>query len=80
MYARFLKEAADITGNKNFADIGDQVKSIGDDWQVVAEILKKGWDADKPAELLPEASEKIIAIAKREESAWTALRDVLKTG
>lgn len=77
MFSRFLKESAAILGMPALETIADDFKRIGDRWQVVAETMKKGWDAGDPVAVLIEAERPMLDVAEMEESAWSALRDVL---
>jgi hypothetical protein len=73
MYGRFLKEAADITGDRRLAEIGEEMREIGDQWQRVAQIFKRAHTAPTPAALLPEATTLMLTIADREQAAWERL-------
>ena len=56
MYARFLQEAAEITGENRFADAAKKLTQIGDLWQEVALIYKDGAEAHHPNEHLPKTN------------------------
>jgi hypothetical protein len=73
MYGRFLAEAAEITGQARLAEIGKELHAVGDTWQIVAEIFKRGSEIDDPASILPETTAPLMEIADREEDIWTAL-------
>ena len=77
MYARFLQEAADITGESSLADIGEQMHTIGDQWQEVAEIFRQAHEAPDPAALLPDATSRMKVIADQEQAAWEELTQVV---
>jgi hypothetical protein len=77
MYGRYLKEAAEITGITALSRIGDDFKEIGDRWQEVAEIFKRGSEHDNPADILPETTAPLMEIADMEQSAWEALEAVV---
>jgi hypothetical protein len=72
MYGRYLKEAAEITGLAALAEIGDEFKCIGDRWQEVAIIFKRGVKLDDPASVLPETTAPLLEIADLEQAAWGA--------
>lgn len=74
MYGRFLNEAAGITGEKRLTDLGEEMRAIGEMWQGVAQIFNRACTDPKPAELLPEATTFMEAIADYEEAAWERLR------
>jgi len=78
MYGRFLKEAAGVTGDGRLAEVGEDMRAIGDLWQEVAEIFKRGWEADDPAAVLPETTTPMMEIADLEEMAWTRLRKIVQ--
>jgi hypothetical protein len=76
MYGRFLKEAAEITGQKRLAGIGSELCAVGDVWQAVAQIFKRGSKIDDPASVLPETTDLLLDIADAEESIWRELGDL----
>jgi hypothetical protein len=78
MYARFLKEAADITGDQRLANCGDALRAVGDRWQEVAEGFKAAYEAPDPADRLPEIVAPLPEIADREEAIWTELREMVE--
>ena len=73
MYGRYLKEAAEITGLVELAKIGDEFERIGDRWQQVAIIFKRGSESEDPASLLPETTRPLLEIAALEQAAWEKL-------
>ncbi len=77
MYGRFLKTAAEITGEPRLDEVGDQMHEIGDRWQEVAEIFKEAYEAPDPAALLPDATSRMKAIADREQAAWEGLSQIV---
>ncbi len=77
MYGRFLEEAAGIMGIKGLAQIGEEMRVIGDKWQEVAEIFQRGSEAKDPAALLLETTEPMLEIADLEEEAWRRLREIV---
>ena len=77
MYARFLQEAAEITGENRFADAAKKLTQIGDLWQEVALIYKDGAEAHHPNEDLPKTTEPLLKIADLEETAWGQLRSIV---
>ncbi len=76
MYGRYLKEAAEITGKAQLAEVGDEFKEIGDRWQAVAGIFRRASEQNEPASLLPETTEPLMEIADMEQTAWERLRKV----
>jgi hypothetical protein len=74
MYARFLREAAEILGDPHFAELGDDLRSIGDSWQEVAEIFKRASKPEADAVgLLAETTDPLSEIADREAALWSEL-------
>lgn len=77
MYSRFLEEAAEITGEKRFATVTEELKEIGDLWQEVAQIYKNCAEAHHPNEGLPQTTEPLLKISESEETAWRQLRSIV---
>jgi Domain of unknown function (DUF4872)/Butirosin biosynthesis protein H, N-terminal len=73
MYARFLGEAAAITGEPRLADLGPQLTAIGDRWEEVAAAFDQAAQARAPAELLETATKPMHDIADREQDFWERL-------
>jgi hypothetical protein len=74
MYSRFLREAAEITGNGRLMAVADEFQRIGDKWQVVAEIFQRASEADDPTATLPQISAPLLELADLEEAAWLQLQ------
>jgi len=77
MYGRFLEEGAGITGDERLTGIGRDMRSIGDLWQEVAEIFKRGSEIANPVDVLAETTAPLLELADLEEAAWTRLRDLV---
>jgi hypothetical protein len=77
MYGRFLKEAADIHSEPRLAQLGEDMRQIGDRWQEVAHIFRRAAKAPDPAGLLPQATLRMEEIANQEQAVWQALREVV---
>jgi hypothetical protein len=77
MYGRFLREAAEITGDDRMIAVADEFKRIGDRWQVVAETFQRAFEADDPAAALPEISAPLLELPDLEEAAWSQLRELV---
>ena len=73
MYGRFLCEAAEILGEDELSAIGEELHTIGDRWQDVAEIFKSASESSDPAARLPDTTEPLMDIADREEIVWKRL-------
>jgi hypothetical protein len=78
MFSRFLREAAEITGDMRLNQSADAFQHIGDRWQEVAAIFKQGWKADDPAAVLPETTTPLMEIADLEEAAWMRLWELVQ--
>jgi hypothetical protein len=76
MYARFLGEAADLTGEPRLAEMEKTLMEIGDEWEVVAAVFARAAEAEDPADLLTTATEPMRDIADREEEFWEHLAEV----
>jgi hypothetical protein len=80
MYARFLAEAAAITGDPALDGAGAQLRLAGDRWQEVATLFDKAARDDRPAEYLAEISALLTVIATIEEGAWSDLLPAAQSG
>lgn len=79
MYARFLTEAAILTGEPRFGDLSPDLTAIGDRWDDVAATFAGAADLDDPADLLKPATTAMQEIADREQMFWERLK-ALTTG
>ena len=77
MFARFVREAADIVGDARLNEVADAFGQIGDRWEAAAQIFRDGWEAASPADALPAASAPLQAIADLEEAAWSRLAEIV---
>jgi hypothetical protein len=77
MYGRYLKEAAEITGLADLANVGEDFKMIGDRWQSVAEIFRRASESENPASVLTETTRLLLEIADFEQVAWGKLRKIV---
>jgi hypothetical protein len=75
MFSRFLREAAGIAGAGQPEKSAEAFQHIGDGWQEMAEIFRRGWQADDPVAVLAETTAPMMALADLEEAAWTQLRE-----
>jgi hypothetical protein len=73
MFSRFLREAAEIAGDPRLEESAEEFQHIGDRWQEVAEIFKRGWEAEDPVAVLAETTAPLMEIADLEEVAWGRL-------
>ncbi len=74
MFSRFLREAADITGDKSLNESADEFKQIGDEWEKLGEWFRQASEAPDPASILGECVAPLNALAELEEVAWERLR------
>ena len=74
MYARFLGEAAVITGESRLDELGSELHAIGDLWEGVAATFAAAAELDNPAELLEAATTPMHEIADREQLVWQSLK------
>ena len=77
MYARFLGEAASITGEPRLAELGTELAAIGDRWDQVAAAFAAAADAPHPADLLDTATKPMHEIADLEQAFWEHLQTVI---
>jgi len=77
MFSRFLREAAEATGDVRLDESADEFQCIGDAWQRVAETFRRAAEVDAPAAVLPETTAPLLELADREEAAWTRLRQLV---
>jgi hypothetical protein len=78
MYSRFLREAAEITGDDRLMVVADEFQSIGDRWQMIAETFKRASKAPDPASVLSECVAPLNALADQEEAAWSQLHELVQ--
>jgi hypothetical protein len=78
MYSRFLREAAEITGDDRLMAITGEFQRIGDRWQMIAETFKRASKADHPAASLPEIGIPLLELADLEEAAWSGLGELVQ--
>jgi hypothetical protein len=77
MFGRFLKEAAQITGQAELVEVGDEFEKIGNRWQEVANVFRRASENDDPAVLLPKTTAPLLEIADLEQAAWEHLLDAV---
>jgi len=74
MLSRFLREAAELTGDSRLTGSATAFQHIGNRWQEVAALFKAAWTDNDPPHLLPEITAPMLEIADLEQSAWEELR------
>lgn len=79
MYARFIGEAASITGEPRLTAMEAELTAIGDQWEEVAAAFAEAAQAANPEELLATATRPMGEVADREQDFWERL-DALIAG
>jgi hypothetical protein len=74
MFGRFLHEVAELTGVAEFNLSAKDFMEIGDHWQQLAMIFKRGWGSENPKSVLTETTAPLQRLADLEEGAWSQLR------
>ena len=77
MYARFLGEAAPLTGEPRLTGMATELAAIGDRWEQVAAAFATAAQADNPADLLETATEPMGDIADLEQDFWGRLGGII---
>jgi len=78
MFSRFLREAAEITGDARMNESADEFRHIGDEWDELGEWFRQASEAHDPASALGECVAPLNALAELEETAWTRLRGIVQ--
>ena len=76
MFSRFLREAAELTGETRLADSADEFQRIGDRWEAMGDWFHGTSEAPDPVALLGECAAPLQHLADREEAAWRQLREI----
>jgi hypothetical protein len=79
MFSRFLREAAEITGDARLGESADEFQRIGDGWEELGEWFRQTSEADDPASLLSECAAPLNRLADQEEAAWGRLREIVQS-
>lgn len=78
MFSRFLAESASLTGDARLMASAEAFRHIGDQWEEVAAWFKQASEREDRAAMVSEVAAPLNAIADLEESAWTALAQVVE--
>jgi hypothetical protein len=78
MYGRFLYEAASLIGTPALAQVGDELLSIGEHWQAVAELFHQSAVEPEPIKGLMAAAGLLPEIADSEQAAWNQLEEIVR--
>jgi hypothetical protein len=77
MFSRFLREAADITGDEGLAESADEFQKIGDQREELGGWFRQASEAPEPDALLPESAAFLNRLAAAEEPAWQRLAAIV---
>jgi len=78
MFSRFLRQAAEITGDNRLTPVAGEFQHIGDEWEKLGEWFRQTSEADNPASLLHECVAPLLGLADLEEAAWSRLRGLVQ--
>ena len=73
MYARFLEEAARVTGTARFEGAARAMEACAKGWRALAQPLQDAFETKDPASLTPTVAAGLEALYKKEGSAWQEL-------
>lgn len=80
MYARFLEEAAVITGIHRLWEIAAQVQTAADQWEQIAGLLEGAYRTGDSEPMLAEVSRRLPQIAALEQDFWEKLAEIAADG
>jgi len=63
-------------GDTRLNESADEFRRIGDKWQEVAEIFKRGSEVKDPVAVLAETTTPMMELADLEKTAWARLREL----
>jgi hypothetical protein len=73
LYARFLAEAAQITGDARLADSARTFTALGERWTAMALPMQAAFEVQNPGEQVEPAARALAELAEMEQSAWEDL-------
>jgi hypothetical protein len=73
MYARFLEEAAEMTGEKELFETAKGMQTAADCWEQLAGLFEQAYRAGDPNNVLEEVCRLLPHIAQQEEVVWRRL-------
>ena len=73
MFSRFLREAADLTGQRAYAEHVDPFRTSGDGWEALANLARSAANDSDPAACLEPIAATLEAQAALEQAAWEGL-------
>jgi hypothetical protein len=78
MFSRFLREAADITGESQLVDGADSFGEIAVCWDELGERFRELSEAEDPTAGLEGCSASLRRLADMEQQAWEQLHNTAK--
>jgi len=76
MYARFLEEAAGITGDTRYSGAARAMHGCAECWRTLAAPLEGAFESEDPAALVPAVVEGLEELYKKEGSVWQELAEL----
>jgi hypothetical protein len=76
MFGRFLREAAEITGDPRLEASAEEFRQIGDRWEELGTWFRRTSEVPDPASHLGECVGPLNALADLEEAAWRRLQGI----
>jgi hypothetical protein len=76
MFGRFLREAAEITGDPRMEASAEEFRQIGDRWEELGTWFRRMSEVSDPASHLGECAVPLNALADMEEAAWKRLQEL----
>ena len=73
MYARFLEEAAHVTGTTRYEGAARAMEACAQGWRALAQPLQGALQTANPAALVPTVADGLEALYRREGSVWQEL-------
>jgi hypothetical protein len=77
MFGRFLREAAQVTGDTRLDESADEFQRIGEEWEALGEWFRQVSEMPAPASRLGKCVAPLNALAAMEETAWKQIRDIV---
>ena len=75
LYARFLKEAGELLGNKELIDLGQHYNQIGQKWTTIAKLIR---EIPKNSSNVHETSKILLEVAEDETETLSSLAEIVK--
>ena len=75
MYADFLTEASEITGNQELREVALEIRKCGDLWEQAVAPCVDALEVSHPEELIADIPDKLLQIATQEEAAFRHLQN-----